>query len=102
QFGETLDPQELDELACSVAKQWQQYEGHACIFLTGQEQLNFQLTEHAGGMCEVITQSVNVDLESALSSLGFPPEVVPDVISRINLGQEVEFRDPQGVPSVLW
>ena len=101
-FSETLDPEESDELACSVAKQWQQFDGHACLFLIGHEQLDFRLRELGDGMCEVVTQSINVDLEAALSSLGFPPEVVPDVLTRINLGQEVEFRDREGIPSLLW
>src|SRR5207248_10756414 len=33
---------------------------------------------------------------------GFPPDVFPEVIARINLGQEVEFRDRHGVRTRLW
>ncbi|MBI3467474.1 MAG: hypothetical protein HY000_31075, partial [Planctomycetes bacterium] len=32
-FGESFDPEEIEALACSIAKQWQQYDGHACLFL---------------------------------------------------------------------
>ena len=101
-FGQELDAGETEELACSIAKQWQQYDGHACIFLSGQEQLDFTLTERADGTCQVATRSMSVALEAALSSIGVPPEVVLDVISRINLGQEIEFRDREGIPSLLW
>jgi hypothetical protein len=45
---------------------------------------------------------MSVDLGPLLSSLGFLPEVLPELIARINLGQEIEFRDKQGTPSVLW
>jgi hypothetical protein len=102
QFGEGLDPEEVDELACSVAKQWQQYEGHACLFIDAHQQLGLKLTEHGDGNCEVVALRWSVDLEPALSAFGFPPEALPDLIARINLAQEVEFRDGQGVPSVLW
>jgi hypothetical protein len=102
QLGEGLEPEEMDELACSVAKQWQRHEGHACLFLDGHEQLAFKLNEHGDGTCDVVAKRMSVDLEPALSSLGLPPEALPELIARINLGQEVEFRDKQGAPSVLW
>ncbi|HKB38223.1 MAG TPA: hypothetical protein VKD72_17375, partial [Gemmataceae bacterium] len=102
QFGEGLDPEKMDELACSVAKQWQRYEGHACLFLDGHQQLAFKLSEHGDGTYDVVPTRMSVDLEPSLSSLGFPPEVLPGLIARINLGQEVEFRDRNGLRSRLW
>ena len=101
-FGEGLDSEEMDELAHSVAKQWQQYEGHACLFIDGRQQFHFKLNEYSDGTGEVVARSMSVDLGPSLSSLGFPPEVLPALIARINLGQEIEFRDKQGAPSVLW
>jgi hypothetical protein len=102
QFGTTLTADEMESLACSVAKQWQQYQGHACLFLNGEQQLHFILTEEENGGCNVVTERRSINLESSLSSLGVPPEVAPDLIVPLNLGQEVEFRGKSGSPSVLW
>jgi hypothetical protein len=52
--------------------------------------------------CAVVARRMSVDLAAVLSSLGLPPEALPEQITRINLGQEVEFRDGQGTPAVLW
>ena len=100
-FGDELGPEETDELACSVASQWRRYDGHACLFTDGHEQFHFQITEHGGG-CEVVTRQLRIDLDSVLSACGFPPDVFPAVIARLNLGQEVEFRDRRGVRTRLW
>jgi hypothetical protein len=102
QLGDVLEPEELDELACSVAQQWQRHEGHACVFIDGKQQLFFRLTERDDGGCTVGTKRLDVDLDALLESLGFSQELIPEVIARINVGQEVQFRDSQGVPSVLW
>ncbi len=102
QFGEGLDQEEMRSLVYSVVKQWQQYEGHACLFIDGQQQLVFKLTEHGDGNCDVVARSMSVDLGPLLSSLGFPPEVHPELIARLNLSQEIEFRDRKGVVSRLW
>jgi hypothetical protein len=102
QLGGGLDPDELDELARSVARQWQRHEGHACLFLDGERQLVLTLTEMAGGDCTVDCTGKSIAIEPALVSLVLPPEAVPDVLARINLGLEVEFLDRKGVPSVLW
>jgi hypothetical protein len=101
-FGEGLDSEEMDELAHSVAKQWQQYEGHACLFIDGRQQFHFKLNEYSDGTGEVLARSMSVDLGTLLSSHGFLPEVLPELIARINLNQEIEFRDKHGAPSVLW
>jgi hypothetical protein len=102
QFGDSLDPDEMDALACSVARQWQRHEGHACLFLDEGRQLVLTLVEKAGGGCTVSTGYTDTGIEPLLASLGLPPEAIPEVIARINLAQEVEFMDRDGVPSVLW
>jgi hypothetical protein len=100
-FGAVLDAEESEALAGSVARQWQQYQGHACLFHGG-EQLVFVLTELQGGDCRVTTRHVGTQIEATLRSLNIPPEAVPDVLARLNLGQEIEFRDSKGVRSRLW
>lgn len=100
-FGGELGSEELDELACSVASQWQQFDGHACLFIDGHEQFHFRITEHGGGS-KLVTRQLRIDLDSALSSFGFTPDVFPEVIARLNLGQQIEFRDRQGVHYRLW
>jgi hypothetical protein len=102
QFGDGLDPEEVDELARSVAGQWRRYDGHACLFLDGRRQLVLTLHGHGDGTCEVVTGTMSVELDRLLSFLGFPPEVFPELIARINLGQEIGFRDRSGVQSRLW
>lgn len=101
-FGEELGPEEMDELACSVASQWQRYDGHACIFIDGHEQFHFKITEHGDGGCDVVTTQLRIDLDAVLSAHGFSSDLFPEVIARINLGQEIEFQDRQGVRSRLW
>jgi hypothetical protein len=101
-FGPGLDLEEMEGLARSVARQWQRHEGHACLFVGGHQQLVLKLVEQADGACEVVSRRAAVDLESALSSFGFPPEVLPQVIAGLNLNQEIDFRDRQGVRCRLW
>lgn len=101
-FGEEVDDQELDELAHSVAKQWQHYNGHACVFLHEGEQALFRLIERPNGGGEIKTYLKPIHLDSVLTSLGCPPENIAEVIARLNLGQEIEVRDASGEPSILW
>ena len=100
-FGTELDPRAMEEFGSSIVKQWQQYEGHACLFYQPEQRLSWTLTEHDDGRCNVIATREPANLESQLSSRGVPPEVIPHVIARINLGQEIEFRDRKGVRSML-
>jgi hypothetical protein len=97
QFGVSLDPEEMDGLARSVARQWQRHSGHACLFVGGHQQLVLKLVEQADGTCEVVSRRAAVDLEGALSTFGFSAEVMPQVIAGINLDQGIDFRDRQGV-----
>jgi hypothetical protein len=101
ELGEALPHDERELLARSLVRQWQQYQGAACLFLD-REQLVCTLTELADGGCNVSVQRRSANLEPLLSSLGIAEETIPQVIARINLAQEIEFRDRKGVPSVLW
>jgi hypothetical protein len=101
-FGESFDPEEIEALACSIAKQWRQYDGHACLFLDAHQQFHFQLTERSDGGCDVVSRQLAVDLEPVLAYHGFSPDVFSEVIARMNLGQEIEFRDRKGVRRRLW
>lgn len=100
-LGIDMDADEMDQLACSLAKQWQQYEGHASLFIEGDEQFVFTLT-HTDGGCNVNATKKKVCIESLLSTFGFASDVLPDVISRINLGQEIGFQDKNGIACLLW
>jgi len=101
QLGDGLDPAEMEELACSVVRQWQKYGGAASLFV-GKEQFIFTFTDLGEGNCRVDTEVFTVSIESLLRPFGFPPDVFPEVIARINLGQEIEIRDRQGTVSLLW
>jgi hypothetical protein len=102
QFGEGLDPEEMDGLARSVAQQWQRYGGHASLFLDGHRQLDLRLREQGDGTCEVVARRSSANLERCFSSLSLPAEKFPELIARLNLGQEIGFRDGRGAPWVLW
>lgn len=95
-----VDEEKLTELADSVVRQWQQFQGHASIFLEEDRQIALKLTEQSDGGCNVVTVTKPCRLSPFLSSRGFSPEVIPDVIAHINLGQKIEFRDEFGLS--LW
>lgn len=99
-FGAGVDAEERAQLTGSVARQWQKYGGHACLFV-GNEQLVIRLTELEGGSCRVETQKISTEIEALLGSLGFAEEAIPQVLARINLDEEVEFVDKKGVRSRL-
>jgi hypothetical protein len=102
QLGEGLDPGEMEQLCRSVAKQWEQYDGHASLFLDGHRRLDLRLDEHGDGTCEVVATRASTDLERFLSSLGLPPKALPGLIAKINLGEAIGVRDSDGVDGVLW
>jgi hypothetical protein len=102
QFSEGLDQDELDELAASVARQWQRYGGHASLFLDGQRRLDVGFRNLDDGTYEVVFRRISADLGADLTALGFRPEEFPGLLARINLGQEIAFRDGQDAPCVLW
>jgi YD repeat-containing protein len=91
-----------EAFAASVAKQWRLTGGHACLFLGGERQMVLTLTEGADGGCAVEVTIWQASFANLLSSLGFSAHDMPDVIARINVGQEVEFRDRDGFPSAVW
>lgn len=101
-FGSRLDDDSKEELAFAVAKQWQQYEGHAGLFIDLHKQFMLRLTEQDNGNCRVEVATRQVDLEPVLLSIGIPGDSINEVIRRINLGQEVEFLNKNGSPAVLW
>lgn len=101
QFGESLDPDEMNILVHSVARQWQKFGGYACLFVNDQ-QLMTVLTEQPDGGCNTKTRWIDVEINATLTSLGFSEDAIPEVIARLNCGQEIEFRDGQGVAWLLW
>ena len=48
------------------------------------------------------TQHVSSEIEARFGSLGFAAEVIPQVLARINLDEEVEFVARKGVLSPLF
>jgi hypothetical protein len=101
ELGPGLDDGEKAALADSVARQWQKYQGHACLFTAGKK-LVFTLVEQEDGGCLVGHQSRPNNLGPQLCSLGFAPQAIPGVIARINLDQEIEFEDHQGARWCIW
>lgn len=99
-FGESVDAEEREQLICSVAQQWQKYQGHACLF-NGNEQLVFTITEREEGNCVVGVRRLLTKIEAFLGSLGFAAEVIPELLARINLDEEIEFVNRQGIHSFL-
>lgn len=94
-FGPVLDEEEMDALACSLARQWQKHGGVASLFVGG-DVLLFVFKEESEERCGVSSKRLPGDIEPLLRSLGFAPDAIPDVIARLNLDQEIPFTDNQG------
>jgi hypothetical protein len=102
-FGEAVDPDELDALACSVARQWRLYDGHATIFASPSEQHHLQITEKSDGGCVVGINAQVANLTPIFDAHGIPPQEFSEIIARINLCQKVEFQDARhGGRAHLW
>jgi hypothetical protein len=101
ELGSTVAPDEMEALTRSVAAQWQQHEGHACIFLDKNRQLILTLTEQPDGGCNMTVRRQTVNLEPVFASLRLPTDAIWEAIVRFNLGEKVELRDVSGVASVL-
>ena len=101
ELGMSVDAEEFAALTASVAQQWQKYQGHACLFVD-EEQMILTLVELPEGNCRVETGYLSVTLDPVLRSLGIADDVIPTVIARLNLDQEFDFQDVNGVPSRLW
>lgn len=99
-LGPLVDADEMEKLARSVVNQWQRHEGTACLFMEG-ESLVFTLKEGEAG-CNVAVQSGQSHIASVLASYGIASEVIPQAIAKINLAQEIEFQDKNGVACGLW
>ena len=101
QFGPGVDQEERDLLARSLVRQWERYDGHACIFLDQWAEIAFHLTEREGG-CDVHVVRRGTDLGRLLLSAGVAAKEIEETITKLNLGQEIEFRDPRGIRGRLW
>lgn len=99
-LGGNIDEDEMFELVCSVAKQWQQHEGHACLFLDGKRQLLLTVVEQKDGF-GISKNLKNIELDSLLKSLGISEDAIPEVIVQINLDHDVQIRDQNGTIKVL-
>jgi len=100
EFGSAVDKDELDALAASVTRQWEEFDGHACILLDRGQRLVIVMSKHENG-CGVVRQREKGDHELRLLSEGFPAPAVPELIAHINLGQVIEFRNKEGVITQL-
>jgi hypothetical protein len=101
QLGTSLHKDRIDQLAHGVAKQWQQYQGHASLFLDLEQQLLLTLTENDVA-CMVTVAEDKLRLEPVLIPLGIDPGLTPQVIAQVNLGQSFTFRDRNAGSSILW
>jgi hypothetical protein len=99
-FCRDREPDEVEKLIDSVVRQWQNYEGHACLFFPG-ARVAFRFTQLEEGS-EVTVNERSFQVEASLASLQVRPEDVPEMIDRINLGQEIEFRNSKGESCRLW
>jgi hypothetical protein len=101
-FGDDLDSDESEELTCSIVKQWHEHDWNASLFIDHDEQVLLQFREESGGGSKVTVSTRSFDLASILDSMGFSSEVVPEMIARINLSQQIEVQHKDGAPSLLW
>ncbi len=100
-FGPKLAADELEALTDSLARQWQKYEGHACLFVEG-KRIRFRLSERLEGGSHVATYREDTRIEEFLRSLGFADNALSQALAQINLARKVEFRDRLGQRSFLW
>jgi hypothetical protein len=101
-FAGDLPADELEELAASVTRQWLRHDGHACLFPSPEQQFVLTLTEREDGNALLEIGEAAVQLGTVLRSLGVPPELDWEVISRTNLHQDVEFEAVDGRRCRLW
>ncbi|HEX4591653.1 MAG TPA: hypothetical protein VH120_17075 [Gemmataceae bacterium] len=95
-FRESVGDGEVTELADAVAKQWQQFDNHACIFLDPRAALFLTVKRDADGLFTITAARQRVDFTRILAACGTRPEEVPDLLVRFNRGEAVEFRDGTG------
>lgn len=102
EFGDELDGDEMSKLASSVVRQWRRFDGHAALFLDHQRIVSFILTESDNGGCKTRVKHRASKIEPFLLSLGITPDMLPEVIAHLNLGEDIELRGPQdGTKRVL-
>jgi hypothetical protein len=101
-FGDDLPPGELDVLADSVVRQWNRFDGHACVFASETEQICLHITKGSDGRSNVMVNYIEVEIESLLASLGVPASEIPKFIAEFNIGGAIEITDNKGVKSRMW
>jgi hypothetical protein len=74
---------------------------HACVFLHSRRQIAFQVSEQPDGNCTMSVRQEGSRLEPLPVEMDFPPHTVPAVIGKLSLGEQIEFREKDGVPAVL-
>ncbi len=101
QFGESLEFEELEALVCSVVGQWKRFQGVACLF-HGPHQIFLKCKELEDGGCQTDAWRERSDIERQLAAFNCPPNLVPEVIVRMNLCQPFGLRDRHGTTTRLW
>lgn len=88
-------PDQIDDLAKSVVRQWQQYDGHAGLFFP-HDHVWMSVTPGEDGKNTVGAQpsEVGVNLvELFLQDWDFEPTQIPAIVQALNLRQRAEFRN---------
>jgi hypothetical protein len=97
-LNEKVDPGELNALSGSVIKQWQRFDGHACIFLDPRRAVFLQYRDNKDGTYNTHVETwERKDLVSHLGTFGVSAGDVPDALVRLNLAERFGFEDEQGI-----
>lgn len=96
-----LPRSEIEPLVGSVARQLEQHQGHACLFIGTKKRVVCTVTDQPNGNSNTRLEEVGFNLEAILNDLGFKPQAIPEAIARLNLHQQVEFQDKNGIPTLL-
>ncbi|HEX4591654.1 MAG TPA: hypothetical protein VH120_17080 [Gemmataceae bacterium] len=99
--GERLNQDQIAQLAAGVAKQWREYDGHACVFIDQYRVLTLKIRLTPEGTCRIEDSTFKADFPRTLAPFGVSAADVSEVLGRINRGQDVEIRDSKGVRSYL-
>jgi hypothetical protein len=95
-FRGELAPQLERDLVTSLVRQWISYEGRAALF-TGRDRYWFTLSRQPGGITSVEVGHIpQPPLDGFLQDWEIDPELAPEIIHRLNLGQSAEFTNRYG------